>query len=769
MAAQPPSTSPSSPSTPTPSTVERKPADRDWTPTENPNATVIPGKMRSDREDVPGGFSKADADKAETMEAKTEQGGATFAAPGCQVYWPAPYEVCGAIKDKYNELGGPSSFLLWPTTNELTQPDGIGKRTVFQNGPIFWSPWGGAHPVVNHFYAAWQRNGWEAGILGYPTSDEVVNADGVGRRQEFQHGAIYWRLNEAYAIGGAIRDRWNQLGAEGGPLGYPTTDEVVAAKYDGRYNNFENGTIIWSGQTGTDVLFGTFRDKWAAVGREGGFLGYPTTDEQMTPNGLGRYALFEGGSIYQKNGGSGPFIVAGAIAQQWGDFGWEAGRFGFPISDEYDMDGGRAQDFEHGTLVWNVGDPRSDFDPPTGTCPANICENPTPGVLDDSPTTQRAPADSKAPPPCSEVRKMAPDPGKLILCVKDDSADGSGQRAPLAGPEYPSDSAIQKVCYDEFPAVHTERLYSCRVVVVNYEIFAPGQTEPAGGTQLTVEMESRTKWDTKVFTFRQRAIVVDVWGAMSYAKLKMVPLCVVPGQACDIQGTQMPWWEMEDGKKFFVENNIDPGSIPQDQLVGVNELAVDFNFRPGPAYSWEEIVHVQEVGLAVIRCDNKLSANKPGCVFPEIRPVLTYFEPGRNGELAGHIAAAQNSGVPGGLGSQPLHKGTKELETENRDITCKDNPRVPSPRPQGRDCDEYPFASSREGGTFGGAERTFGAGCLLPDVATGVTGPGYSICLINPSHNRSGGSDARWFYHWNRVILDDPFYVQALNGYLPAP
>ncbi|WP_316574286.1 NucA/NucB deoxyribonuclease domain-containing protein [Nocardia canadensis] len=87
------------------------------------------------------------------------------------------------------------------------------------------------------------------------------------------------------------------------------------------------------------------------------------------------------------------------------------------------------------------------------------------------------------------------------------------------------------------------------------------------------------------------------------------------------------------------------------------------------------------------------------CIFPEIRPVLTYFEPGRNGELAGHIAAAQNSGVPGGLGGQPLHKGTKELETENRDITCKDNPRVPSPRPQGRDCDEYPFASSREGGT----------------------------------------------------------------------
>ncbi|GAD83406.1 hypothetical protein FEK33_17385 [Nocardia asteroides NBRC 15531] len=43
------------------------------------------------------------------------------------------------------------------------------------------------------------------------------------------------------------------------------------------------------------------------------------------------------------------------------------------------MGRGRAQDFEHGTLVWNGGDPRSDFDPPTGTGLAKICENPAPG------------------------------------------------------------------------------------------------------------------------------------------------------------------------------------------------------------------------------------------------------------------------------------------------------------------------------------------------------------------------------------------------------
>ncbi|MFP1625070.1 hypothetical protein ACLB9X_07650 [Streptomyces sp. 5K101] len=46
------------------------------------------------------------------------------------------------------------------------QPDGHGKRSAFKNGPIYWSAHSGAHPAVNHCFAAWQRNGWAAGALG---------------------------------------------------------------------------------------------------------------------------------------------------------------------------------------------------------------------------------------------------------------------------------------------------------------------------------------------------------------------------------------------------------------------------------------------------------------------------------------------------------------------------------------------------------------------------------------------------------------------------
>ncbi|MCX5044043.1 hypothetical protein OG921_12775 [Aldersonia sp. NBC_00410] len=256
--------------------------------TDNPNATVVPGKMRSDREQIPGGFSKLDADKAETMEAAGAGNGAAgvFVTPGCQVYWPAPYEVCGAIKDKYNSLGGPNSFLLWPTTNELTNPDNVGKRSVFQNGPIYWAPRSGAHPVVNHFFAAWQRNGWEAGWLGYPTTDEIPAAEG-GRRQEFNHGAIYWHFNEAYAVGGAIRDKWNQHGAEGGHLGYPSSDELPLAKYNGRFNNFDGGAIYWSTVTDAHSVDLVIATVWRSRGSEAGQHGYPVTDTYAEPGGQG--------------------------------------------------------------------------------------------------------------------------------------------------------------------------------------------------------------------------------------------------------------------------------------------------------------------------------------------------------------------------------------------------------------------------------------------------------------------------------------------------
>lgn len=342
---------------------KRKP--QKWAPTKNPNKKVTPGKMRSDCEEIPEGFTKEQADKAETLEAaalspeSADGQPRLLVAPNCQVYWPAPYEVCGAIRDKYNELGGPNSFLLWPNSNELTSPDGVGKRTVFQNGPIYWSPWGGAHPVANHFFAAWARHGYETGYLGYPTTDEIGTANG-GRRQEFQGAGIYWHFNEAYAIGGAIRDRWNSAGAEAGPLGYPTSDEIPVNRDGGRYNNFENGTISWSGPMGTRLLFGAIRDRWAEVGREDGELGLPLTDEQVAGDGIGHYVFFGNGSAIYYLPVVGAWRISPFIVNVWIELGGERSALGYPIENPRttNLDPGvvMAQVFQRGGIAYTDQD-----------------------------------------------------------------------------------------------------------------------------------------------------------------------------------------------------------------------------------------------------------------------------------------------------------------------------------------------------------------------------------------------------------------------------
>lgn len=224
--------------------------------------------MRSDCEQVPKPFTKADADKAEVMEAQlvtAQSSRATAAATaGCQVYWPAPYQVCGAIKDKYNQLGGPNSFLLFPKSNELTNPGNTGKRTEFLGGNIYWSTATGARPVAHDFLTKWGELGYESGFMKYPTTDEIVLSNG-GRRQEFQGGSIYFSFDTgAHAIYGLIRDRWRSLGAENSYLGYPTSDEQQTTRYSqlgARQNVFQAGRVIANLSNNTTQYLGYYASR----------------------------------------------------------------------------------------------------------------------------------------------------------------------------------------------------------------------------------------------------------------------------------------------------------------------------------------------------------------------------------------------------------------------------------------------------------------------------------------------------------------------------
>ena len=191
-------------------------------------------------------------------------------------------------------------------------------------------------------------------MLGYPITDETGTPDGIGRFNHFTNGgSIYWTpWTGAHAIYGAIRAQWAATGWEHGPNGYPTSDEVTPSSGTGRFNSFQNGAIYWSARSGAWEVVGAINGKYVSLGATGSFLGFPQTNECTTPDGIGRYNHFQNGSIYW-TAALGPHFVSGAIRAAWAAQGWERGRLGYPVSDEYSVAGGRRSDFQHGWIFWN--------------------------------------------------------------------------------------------------------------------------------------------------------------------------------------------------------------------------------------------------------------------------------------------------------------------------------------------------------------------------------------------------------------------------------
>lgn len=217
------------------------------------------------------------------------------------------WEVYGAILATYIQLGG--SVYGYPTTGESATPDGRGRYNHFVELPngaqksIYWTEKTGARAVYGNIRARWAELGWERGALGYPTSDELVTHDGVGRFQTFEGGMIVWHPKTgAFEVRGDILTRYTQLG--GSRYGYPTTGETKTPDGRGRYNHFveqPNGavkSIYWSQATGAHEIYGLIRGRWASSGWQSSHLGYPTGGEEpWSAEPGGRRQSFEGGQI----------------------------------------------------------------------------------------------------------------------------------------------------------------------------------------------------------------------------------------------------------------------------------------------------------------------------------------------------------------------------------------------------------------------------------------------------------------------------------------
>ncbi|MHA7303504.1 LGFP repeat-containing protein, partial [Pseudarthrobacter sp. MDT1-22] len=75
--------------------------------------------------------------------------------------------------------------------------------------------------------------------------------------QGFQNGAIYWTASTGAQISpnGPIRNAWAAQGWETGLLGYPTTG-VFSIGGQSTAQNFQGGRIDWSPTTGAKITSG---------------------------------------------------------------------------------------------------------------------------------------------------------------------------------------------------------------------------------------------------------------------------------------------------------------------------------------------------------------------------------------------------------------------------------------------------------------------------------------------------------------------------------
>ncbi|WP_051477277.1 hypothetical protein [Arthrobacter sp. Br18] len=261
--------------------------------------------------------------------------------------------VNGPLRDLYFAYGFPAGFMGFPTSGELGGLKDGGRYQTFQNGTILWSPASGAHLVFGGMRETYVRNRSENGSLGFPTGKETPVPGGA--YQQFQNGGIFWSPSTGgqITLKGAILDTYSSYGAHTGFLGFPTSNELSGLKDGGRYQTFQNGTILWSPASGAHLVFGGMRATYVGNGSENGPLGYPTGRETAVTGGA--FQQFQNGGIYWSAATGGQVTLSGPILDTYKAHGAQAGFLGFPASGVMGglRDNGKYQAFQNGAILWS--------------------------------------------------------------------------------------------------------------------------------------------------------------------------------------------------------------------------------------------------------------------------------------------------------------------------------------------------------------------------------------------------------------------------------
>jgi uncharacterized protein with LGFP repeats len=256
-----------------------------------------------------------------------------------------------AIAARYATLGGPGGTLGEPVlSGEKTIPYGL--MTRFQRGSITFATSTGARMLSTPFTDTFVATGGVTGPLGYPINgDDRPTGDGRGRYATFQRGWMHYSTaTGAHETHGLIAARYVAIGFEASRLGFPTSNETVAPDGVGRYNRFQGGYLMWTPSTGAHEVDGPIVAAWARLGLAPGLFGYPTGNPTPTSDLYGRMQTFQRGAIYEAPG-TGAHGIRGAIRDRYVALGAERSWLGYPTIDS---PGVVQSGFQRGTITWNT-------------------------------------------------------------------------------------------------------------------------------------------------------------------------------------------------------------------------------------------------------------------------------------------------------------------------------------------------------------------------------------------------------------------------------
>jgi hypothetical protein len=259
-----------------------------------------------------------------------------------------------SIEEKYTALGGARGFLGEPMSDQETIKGG--KRRVYRNGHIYWSAATGAWSVQGAILARYLAMGGPTGLLGFPTTDEMNAARPGSKASRFQFGGIWWSAKTgAKEVRGAILVKYLALGGDASFLGLPITNEVNQAT-GGRRSSFQGGVILWHSSTGAFEVHGAILSRYNSLGGTNSFLGFPLSDETDVKGlgGLaGKLSRFSGGTIYWSPQ-TGAYEVHGSIRGRYEAIGGPTSALGYPTSNEtvVSPQDVRYNAFQNGVIAW---------------------------------------------------------------------------------------------------------------------------------------------------------------------------------------------------------------------------------------------------------------------------------------------------------------------------------------------------------------------------------------------------------------------------------